>query len=120
MPKLLHADEISGGPPKSLKAYHGSKRPKVEARLKRNKSSGLRLGRGEWRVGRQSFSEVVENCSEPRDQQSLEGRIARYYSRRTTPHRTSTTLLRISTSQERGLNYVRTVTSYESKEVGTV
>ena len=41
MPKLLYADEISGDSPKSLKVYHGSKRPKVEARLKRNKSSGL-------------------------------------------------------------------------------
>ena len=34
MSKVLHADEISGGPPKSLKVYHGSKRPKVEARQK--------------------------------------------------------------------------------------
>ena len=115
MPKLLNADEISGGPHKSLKVYHGFKRPKVEASIKRNKPSGL--GRGEWKVGRQSFSEAVGNCNEPRDQQSLEGRIARYYSRRTTPPRTSTLLLRISTNQERGLNYVRTVTSYVSKEV---
>ena len=29
MPKLLYADEISGGSPKSLKVYHGSKRTKV-------------------------------------------------------------------------------------------
>ena len=70
---------LGGGSPKSLKVYHGSKRTKVDARLKRNKSSGLRLGRGEWRVGQQSFSEAVVNCSEPRDQQSLEGRIARCY-----------------------------------------
>ena len=34
MPKLLYADEISGDSPKSLKVYHGSKRTKVEARLK--------------------------------------------------------------------------------------
>ena len=99
MPKLLNADEISGGPHKSLKVYHGSKRPKVEARIKGNKSSGLRLGRGEWRVGRQSFSEAVGNCNEPSDQQSLEGRIARYYSGRTTPLRTSMILLRTGTNQ---------------------
>ena len=30
MLKVLHDDEISGGLPKSLKVYHGSKRPKVE------------------------------------------------------------------------------------------
>ena len=34
MLKVLHDDEISGGPPKSLKVYHGSKRPKVEVREK--------------------------------------------------------------------------------------
>ena len=47
VPKLLHADEISGGPPKSLKVNHGSKRPKVEARSKRNKSSDSEEASGE-------------------------------------------------------------------------
>ena len=97
--KLLNADEIREGQHKSLNVYHGSERPRVKASIKRNKPSELRLGRGEWRVGRQSFSDAVGNCNEPINQQSLEGRIARYSSGRTTPQRTSMILLRTGTNQ---------------------
>ena len=95
----LNADEIRVGQYKSLNVYHGSEKPRRIARRKRNKPSELRLGRGEWSRTTTIQGYAVGNWNEPSTQQSLEGRIARYHSGRTTPHRISMILLRTGTNQ---------------------